>query len=701
MIKAGHVILVGCLLTSPLSEATSTNVIEVMTFNLRYASASDGDNNWHNDNQSPQRREVVTSVIANRAPDVVGFQEGEDVQLDYLEASLPPWYGILRQRPSGGSGAENAAIAYNTNRLDLLDRGVFSLGPRPGGGYWNNAPGTNFDPYVYFPDMGLPFPRLALWSRFRWRPTGQEFLFYTTHFDFNDEPQVRGAFLMTDDAIARNARRPASPLSIVVGDFNSSQNNRDWKLFTGSFSTNGLGGDFTDSWLQVHGAWTGSGTFHGFNGGVISGDSRIDWVLHRGGFTATNALIVTDAAVATNLATHATRLQYPSDHYPVLASLQLPPPGPDFDRDQLPDSAELSSPISRPADADSDGDLLLDGQEDLDADGQVEGGETHPGIATSTQTPTDIRNYQMDGIRDHGSALLASHGLDLHWRFDGRYLYARTQDAGEGSDHFIFVTRNPEVPTNAPWAKAGQVASWTAFLADENDGGFCGWFDASRTLITNLFVARVATYFENGGSLEGVIDLSAFYGAGFTDSFFLAAAPFGTADGGTNYAPAQVPAGNGDGNILGTGEFIRIDPGDQDHDGISDFADPDRDGDGLPDLWEDVYGIDSGNAQGAEGSDGDPDGDGAGNRDECLAGTFPDDGSSVFKMLAAEATGSLLRVSWPALHGRTNVIERGAGLGAWSGIFTNANTSTFPLATNSTLIPLLSTAGVVRAGVSP
>ncbi len=137
--------------------AQATNVIRVMTFNLRYASATnDGANSWTNLTDAPERRQVVVSVMTNRAPDLVGFQEGEDAQLDYLQQYCPG-YAFERRKPSGGSGQENASFAWKTNRLDLLDRGVFSLGPAPGGSYWNNNPATNFDPYLFFPAMGLIF----------------------------------------------------------------------------------------------------------------------------------------------------------------------------------------------------------------------------------------------------------------------------------------------------------------------------------------------------------------------------------------------------------------------------------------------------------------------------------------------------------------------------------------------------------------
>lgn len=641
--------------------------IRVMSFNLRYASAPDGDNAWINTNQAPQRCDMAVRVVIARNPDLIGFQEGEDGQLDYLASQLPA-YGFVRRRPSGGSGNENAAFAFKTNALELLDRDIFSLGPSPGGGYWNNVPGTNFDPYVFFPDMGLGFPRISLWGRFRWRATGQQFLFHTTHFDFNDGPQVGSARLIVDNARSRFDRMPASPLSIVVGDFNSTQANNDWALFTGSYTNGGIAGDYVDSWAQVVGSWTDSGTIHGFAGGVQPASQRIDWILHRGGFAATQAVIVTDAALATNLTTHAVRTQYPSDHYPVFADLRLPDVAPDFDRDGLPDALELARTGSRPTDPDSDDDGLLDGQEDLNGNGVVDGGETDALAGGDSQRPTDIRNHSMNGVRDLAAVLIANHGLELYCDFDGRYLTVATQDAGEGSDHFVFVSTNPAAARAAPWAKSGQTAPWLAYLADENDSNFSGWFDAGGSLITNLFLARSATYFENGGRLEGTIDLAAILGAGFTDAVYLAAAPYGTADGGALVATAQAPAGNGDGDLVGTNEFVRLEPGDADGDGLNDRADPDADGDGLNDDWAAAGDLVGGGAD-------DDDGDGASNLHEYRAGTNPTNPASAFKIASLTATDLV----WSAVFGRNYALEVSDDQGAsWTGLATNAAPTNFP-----------------------
>lgn len=660
----------------------ATNRIDVMTFNLRYASATDGVNNWINSIQAPDRRQVVLRVLQQHNPDLVGFQEGENTQLDYLTANLPA-YSFERRKPSGGGGNENAAFAWKTNAVELLDRGVFSLGPSPGGSYWNNHPGTNFNPYIYFPDMGLNFPRIALWGKFRWKSTGQEFLFYTTHYDFNNTPQVRGSHLIADDAQNRNARMPMSPLAIVVGDFNSSHLNDAWKFYTGTFYTNGITGDFIDSWYQAVGSWNNSGTLHGYNGGTPPESERIDWILHRGGFSALSADIIHDSATATNLSNGSTRNQFPSDHYPVKARLQFPSFPPDYDRDGIPDAAELTNNTSMAVDPDTDNDLLLDGQENLNANGYLDGGETDPQSPNDpAQQPTDIRNYQMNGVRDFSTTLLAVNGLELWTAFDGRYLYVATQDAGEGNDHFIFICTNHSESVNAPWAKFGQVSRWLAFLADEDGGTFSGWFNASANLITNLFTARSSVYYENGGRLEGVIDLAQFLAPGFTTVLYIAAAPYGTADGGTLVQSAQVPSGNGDGNILGVAEYVLFNPGDDDGDGINNAADPDRDGDGLPDAWESAYKL-------TGHGDDDPDGDHSENRHELASCTNPTNADSVFEIKQSADNTFSLEVPL----GKTTTVWKLVGsaynpAGAWQIESRYTNNTIFPSMSTSITIAL-------------
>ena len=698
--------IIGLVLVELLSgaaghRACAGETLRVMSFNLRYASSVEDQGSWKqwdSPDYVPQRRQCVVQVITNRQPDLAGLQEGEDAQLDYLVAHLPGSYALQRQRPSGGSGTENAAMLWNTNSLELVDSGVFSLGTSPGGGYWNNAPGTDFNPYLFFSNMGLSCPRLALWGLFRLRSTGQSIHFYTTHFDFNTDPQVASASLIADDALTRCRRLPLSPLSIVVGDFNSTQDSSDWKLFTGGYTNNGITGDFTDSWWQVKGAWNNAGTMHGYAGGQQPASSRIDWILHRGGLTATQMSIITDSVSATNLGTSAVVTMYPSDHYPVLATLTLPPVASDADRDGLPDAVELATAALSPSDPDTDHDGLLDGAEDINGNGMVDGGETDPSWSGDTQNPTDIRSFQMDGILDARASRLASHGMDLDWRFDGRYLYVATQDAGEGSDHFIFVCTSATDQVAAPWAKSGLVSRWCAYLTDENDSGYVSWYDAAGSRLTNTMAARAATYYQNGGRLEGVIDLSAILGVGFTSVFYLAAAPFGTADSGILYPAAQVPAGNGDGNILGTNEYVRIEPGDRDHDGISDYADPDRDGDGLPDAWETAYGLSPDSTGGVNGAAGDWDGDGQDNASELAACTSPANSGDCFRIQAFSVSPTNAVLEWPLACRKAYALwtcanASNTAMVNWSCLRTNPAGDSFPAGTGRLTWPTVSSNG--------
>jgi endonuclease/exonuclease/phosphatase family metal-dependent hydrolase len=683
--------------------APAQEQIRVLTFNLRYASAPDGNNSWINTNQIPDRRGVAVGIINSKLPDLMGLQEGESAQLDYLQSAVASFYAFVRQGPSGGSGNENACLGYNTNHLRLIDHGVISLGNSPGGGYWNNTPGTPFNPWDLFPENNFAFPRLSLWARLEWRATGQQLLFYTSHLDTfnttnNGESQWKSARLIADDALNRNSRMPLSPLAIVVGDFNSSQNDRGWKLFKGSLTNNGIAGDFRDAWEDTHGSFTDAGTIHDFFGGLVSGNSRIDWVLFRGGFSAASAEVVTNRVQASVLSPPGTRTQYPSDHYPFFAILNLPAPAADFDHDGLPDAREQVSALSSPTVADSDGDGLLDGEEDLDGDGTVDGGETDPSNGTDTQKPTDIRNFMLDGRTDAQASLWASHGLNLYGSFDGRYLYVATQDAGEGNDHFIFVTTNPAAIVNMPWAKTGQVAPWDAFLADENDNGFAGWFDRDKAQITNVFSARAATYYQNGGALEGVIDLAGIYGAGFTQTVYVAAAPYGTGEGGSLYAPSQVPEGNGDGDLSGTSEFFPFN-GDADGDGLNDAADPDRDGDQLPDAWEMAMGMDPSSGSGTNGPAGDIDQDGMDNLDEFRAGFDPRDAASTLKINPPVFSSNQITLSWTGLQARMYQVEQATGLGrssAWTQTVQTSSTTAFPFVTLQTIRPATSSPAYFR-----
>ncbi len=158
--------------------------------------------------------------------------------------------------------------------------------------------------------------------------------------------------------------------------------------------------------------------------------------------------------------------------------------------------------------------------------------------------------FTMDGVLDASATLTGSNnGMSLWHAIDGGKLYVATPDAGEGSDHFIFVARTPGADRAAPWAKAGQVAGWDAFVADENDNGWSGWFDAPAGAASATGV--------NGGVLEGVIDLAGMPGP-YPDQIHLAVGLYATGNGGSLLSTHQIAASQDGDGTLDADEFVRI-----------------------------------------------------------------------------------------------------------------------------------------------
>ena len=189
----------------------------------------------------------------------------------------------------------------------------------------------------------------------------------------------------------------------------------------------------------------------------------------------------------------------------------------------------------------------------LDVDGTVlrirtfdEAGNQHDEAVVDRACP-----FVLDGQLDSAAVQVTTRGggQTLWAAQSNQYLYVATQDAGEGSDAFLFLATAPDALTNAaPWGKAGTALAYDAFFADENDGNFSHGF-AEDGLPADVAMVRSATPWCNGAVLEGVIDLNAYYGGNIPDSVYLAAALYANADAGALVAASQCPAGNGDGNL--------------------------------------------------------------------------------------------------------------------------------------------------------
>ncbi|GAB4544100.1 MAG: hypothetical protein Tsb0013_00920 [Phycisphaerales bacterium] len=153
----------------------------------------------------------------------------------------------------------------------------------------------------------------------------------------------------------------------------------------------------------------------------------------------------------------------------------------------------------------------------------------------------------LDGQLDPAYMEVASNGaFALYAALDGDRLYLATQPAQPGADRFILTASSPFGTENAPWAKAGSIANYDAYVGNEADNGWTGWFDAASGQGP-----------VNGAWLEASLDLRAQYGA-LPTTIFLASVAYETPNDGALIPAMQVPPGDGDADVSFT-EFVPVD----------------------------------------------------------------------------------------------------------------------------------------------
>ena len=87
---------------APVAQAADN--LKVMSFNIRYGTARDGDNAWE------LRRGALLETIDAFGADVLGVQEALHFQLDELVAAMPRYQRIGVGRTDGVEAGEYAAI---------------------------------------------------------------------------------------------------------------------------------------------------------------------------------------------------------------------------------------------------------------------------------------------------------------------------------------------------------------------------------------------------------------------------------------------------------------------------------------------------------------------------------------------------------------------------------------------------------------
>ncbi len=257
----------------------SPDEIKVMTYNIRYGTANDGENHWD------KRRTYLFDAVKSEECDFIGMQEVLRFQLDELAAVLPDYAYVGRTRDVNDQG-EASPIFYLRERWDLLDDGVFWLSETP-----DKEASIGWDARM---------PRIATWAKFRNRSSKREIYVYNTHYSHvSENARVRSSKLIKQDL---DNRAKASPV-ILMGDFNAVEESEAITTFSSTL---------TDTYRLLNKTAPGETAF-GWRPHIVGTGKRIDYIFASNAFSVLYANVI-DRPVDG---------RYPSDHNPVVALLKF------------------------------------------------------------------------------------------------------------------------------------------------------------------------------------------------------------------------------------------------------------------------------------------------------------------------------------------------------------------------------------------
>ncbi len=269
---------------------TGRYVVRVMTFNIRVDTILDVFNGWSD------RRDMVCDVISDCRPDMLGLQEALKHQVDDILRELDGYKAIGVGRRDGRTKGEYNCILYRTDRFQLIDSGTFWLSDTPetpGSTSWGNLPA-----------------RICTWGRFANKWTGRAFYVYNLHLDnLSQRSRKKSVQLLAGRLQARDYQDPF----IVTGDFNAGERNSAMRYLKGH-AVGGLGTPpiaMVDTFRALYPHEQTVGTRVGFRG--TGNGTKIDYILAGPQIRVLQADIIRKDR----------RGRYPSDHFPVTATLLI------------------------------------------------------------------------------------------------------------------------------------------------------------------------------------------------------------------------------------------------------------------------------------------------------------------------------------------------------------------------------------------
>ncbi len=258
--------------------------MNVITFNIRYGTAPDGENSWHN------RIDMVNGLLRFHDADIFGLQEALYQQIIDIEKGLPGfgWFGVGRD--DGDKAGEFTPIFYNQSKFKLLEHGTFWLSETP------EAPSKSWD---------AALNRIVTWGRFKTKKGGKQFIFFNTHFDHRGMEARKNSAKLIWEKIQEITKNKNIPV-FVTGDFNLSPDSEPILLLK-----NYLRDSYEVSQEPPYGP---IGTFQAFKiDAELTSKVRIDYVF------VNEKVDVLKYATLTDFKDY----RFPSDHLPVFTKVRF------------------------------------------------------------------------------------------------------------------------------------------------------------------------------------------------------------------------------------------------------------------------------------------------------------------------------------------------------------------------------------------
>lgn len=259
--------------------------MRIVTCNVRYAGAKDGDNGWE------YRKAFCLSVIREQNADVICCQEPEAGQVSFLRSGLAEyeWFGMADEPHS--ADVVNS-IFYRRSAFRLVSAGGYWLSETP-----HVAGSSSWDSRCI---------RLCNWVRLIELRSQRELRVVNTHLDHISQPaRENQARLINEDSAAYGD----DYAQLLTGDMNCCAGNAAIQAFQKA--------GWVDTYAALHGVDNPLNTYHGFLGPAYQGgDGKIDWIFARGRLQIAESSIITSALNG----------RYPSDHYFLSADVGLSAP---------------------------------------------------------------------------------------------------------------------------------------------------------------------------------------------------------------------------------------------------------------------------------------------------------------------------------------------------------------------------------------